>query len=216
MNTAALRELIDRTKQEETTLGQLKLQLDKRVPHLHPTITLPDADVKGALSRFVTAYIEEVPEFLDAANDVAREAGIESQIKPVLKIAEDYFTCPPKLAAGHDGLAALLDEAYLAHRLVEEVNDLYIRHLGQPLIPLDMTVANLIAHQLIGEPFANELDEVVHHSVEQMLGDESFELESVIAYRERLSSEATGAAWKKWPCMSRRLGIGLEDVSQAE
>jgi hypothetical protein len=111
---------------------------------------------------------------------------------------------------GHVGLDSLLDEAYLAHRFVEEVNDLYIKHFGQPLIPLDMTVANLIAHQLIGEAFANQLDEVVHHAVDEMLNDESFALESVEAYREKLSSPDTGAAWKRWPCMSRRLGVGLE------
>jgi len=46
---------------------------------------------------------------------------------------------------GHEGLDGLLDEAYLAHRLVEEVNDLYIKHFGQPLIPADTTVANVIA-----------------------------------------------------------------------
>ncbi|MEG3012243.1 MAG: hypothetical protein RR845_23350, partial [Pseudomonas sp.] len=176
----------------------------------HPSIHLPEADAQGALVRFVDAYIDQVPELLEAANEVAREAGIESQIKPVLRIAEQYFLQPPAIMAGHVGLDSLLDEAYLAHRFVEEVNDLYIKHFGQPLIPLDMTVANLIAHQLIGEEFANQLDEAVHHAIDEMLNDESFALESVEIYREKLSSPETGAAWKRWPCMSRRLGVGLE------
>jgi hypothetical protein len=42
-----------------------------------------------------------------------------------------------------------------------------------------MTVANLIAHQLIGEEFANQLDEAVHHAIDEMLNEESFALESV-------------------------------------
>ena len=45
---------------------------------------------------------------------------------------------------------------------------------------------------------------------DEMLNDESFALESVEAYREKLGSPDTGAAWKRWPCMSRRLGVGLE------
>jgi hypothetical protein len=53
------------------------------------------------------------------------------------------------------------------------------------LIPLDTTVANVIAHQLIGEDFANQLDEAVHHAVDEMLNEESFALESVEAYREQ-------------------------------
>ncbi|HGM5550639.1 hypothetical protein [Pseudomonas sp. JQ36] len=210
MNTAALREQIQKAQKHEKETGLLTRQLESKLPHLHPAIQLPEADANGVLTRFVAAYIDEVPDLLDAANEVAKEAGIESQIKPVLKIAEQYFLQPPAIMSGHVGLDSLLDEAYLAHRFVEEVNDLYIKHLGQPLIPLDMTVANLIAHQLIGEEFANQLDEAVHHAIDEMLNDESFALESVEAYRDKLSSPDTGAAWKRWPCMGRRLGVGLE------
>ena len=135
---------------------------------------------------------------------------LEGQIKPVLKIAEHFFTAPPEIMQGHEGLDSLLDEAYLAHRLVEEVNDLYIKHFGQPLIPSNTTVASVIAHQLIGEQFANQLDEAVHHAVDQLLDDEDFALDSVEAYREKLSSPDTEAAWKRWPSLSRQLGIGLE------
>ena len=209
MNTAAIRVQISRAQEHEAETGLLAQHLATQLPHLHAAIELPDTDKNAVMSRFVSAYIEQVPDLLDAANAVAQEAGIESQIKPVLKIAEQYFAQPLQLLEGHSGLEGLLDEAYLAHRLVEEVNDLYIKHLGQPLIPLDMTVANLIAHQLIGEAFANQLDEAVHHAVDEMLNDESFALESVNAYRQHLISPQTGAAWKTWPCMSRQLGVGL-------
>ena len=126
MNTAALREQISRAHQHEATTGQLAIQLEQQLPHLHSAISLAEGDRNIVMTRFVTAYIDLVPDLLDAANDVAREAGIESQIKPVLKIAEHFFLQPPAILAGHDGLDGLLDEAYLAHRLVEEVNDLYI------------------------------------------------------------------------------------------
>ncbi|ROM48063.1 hypothetical protein BK648_14920 [Pseudomonas poae] len=209
MNTAALREQISLAHQHEATTGQLAQQLEKQLPHLHSAISLADGDRNIVMTRFVTAYIDLVPDLLEAANDVAREAGIESQIKPVLKIAEHFFLQPPAILAGHEGLDGLLDEAYLAHRLVEEVNDLYIKHFGQPLIPTDTTVANLIAHQLIGEQFANQLDEAVHLAVDEMLNEENFALESVEAYRETLKSPDTEAAWKRWPCLSRQLGVEL-------
>jgi len=210
MNTAALREQIQRAHQHEADTGHLLQQLEKQLPHLHPAIHLPDVDARGVLTRFVTAYIDLVPDLLDAAHEVAIEAGIEGQIKPVLKIAEQFFTTPPAIMAGHEGLDSLLDEAYLAHRLVEEVNDLYITHFGQPLIPSNTTVASVIAHQLIGEDFANQLDEAVHHAVDQLLDKEDFALDSVEAYREKLNSPDTEAAWKRWPSLSRQLGIGLE------
>ena len=111
MNTAALREQISRAHQHEASTGQLATQLEKQLPHLHSAISLADGDSTQVMTRFVTAYIELVPELLEAANDVAREAGIESQIKPVLKIAEHFFLQPPAILAGHEGLDGLLDEA---------------------------------------------------------------------------------------------------------
>ncbi|MCY1276810.1 hypothetical protein D9M68_464430 [compost metagenome] len=216
MNTPALRDLIQRAQQHEASSRQLQQQLEAQLPRLHPAIRLPAQDALGALTRFVIAYVEQVPDVLVAAHQVAREAGIEAQIKPVLKVAEQFFLEPPALMAGHDGLDGLLDEAYLAHRLVEEVNDRYIAHLGQPLIPLDTTVANLVAHQLIGEPFANRLDEAVHHAVEGMLPDSTFNQESVQSYRQQLANPQTLAAWKRWPCLSQQLGVELVLQSQRE
>ncbi|WP_417312338.1 hypothetical protein [Ectopseudomonas khazarica] len=210
MNTAALRQLIAQARQQEAGEQTLARFLQTQLERLHPSIRLPEDNASGALSAFVIAYIEEVPDVLDAAADVAREAGIEAAVKPVLKIAEQFFLQPPTLVAAHEGLEGLLDEAYLAHRLVEEVNDRYIAHLGQPLIPLDTTRANLIAHQLIGEPFANQLDEAVHHALAGMLDDSSFDQPSVQAYRERLAAPNTASAWQRWPCLSQQLGVELQ------
>ena len=210
MNTVALRQLIAQARQQESGSQALSRLLQAQRDRLHPSIRLPEEDAPGTLSAFVIAYIEEVPDVLDAAAEVAREAGIEAAVKPVLKIAEHFFLQPPALMEGHEGLEGLLDEAYLAHRLVEEVNDRYIAHLGQPLIPLDTTRANLIAHQLIGEPFANQLDEAVHHALAGMLDDASFDLPSVQAYRERLAAPDTASAWQRWPCLSQQLGVELQ------
>ena len=105
MNTAALRQLIQRAHQHEASTGQLARQLDSQLERLHPSIRLPVEDAQGVLERFVAAYIEQVPELLEAADAVAREAGISAQIKPVLKIAEEYFLQPPALLDGQIGRA---------------------------------------------------------------------------------------------------------------
>lgn len=209
MNTAALRELIQNAHLLESRHGHLSRLIQSQLEGLHPSIALAGEDPSGTLTRFVHAYIEQVPDFLDAAASVAREAGIEERIKPVLKLAEQFFLTPPALLDGHDGLDALLDEAYLAHRLVEEVNDRYIAHFNQPLIPLDTTVANLVAHQLIGEPFANQLDEAVHHAVDGMLDESTFASDSAQNYRVRLNDPQVVTAWQQWPCLSRQFGVEL-------
>lgn len=210
MNTAKLRQLIASAHQQEARSGQLRGLLSGLLDNLHPAIRLPAEDELGVLSGFVGAYIEQVPDVLDAAASVAKEAGLEAQIKPVLKLAEGFFRHPPALMEGLHGLESLLDESYLAHRLVEEVNDLYITHLGQPLIPLDTTIANLIAHRLIGEPFANQLDEAVHEAMQSLLKRPIFSSPTVQTYRATLCSARTEAAWQRWSCLSRQLGVELE------
>ena len=84
-------------------------------------------------------------------------------------MAEDYFLHPPEDLPADGGLEALLDEAFLAHRLLEEVNDHHIRHLQRPLLPLDMTEANIIVHHLLGDDLANALDQLVHETAAQLL-----------------------------------------------
>jgi hypothetical protein len=46
---------------------------------------------------------------------------------------------------------------YLAHRLLEELNDVLNASYHCPVIPEDMTRSNLIVHHIIGEPFANNM-----------------------------------------------------------
>ena len=174
MNTAALRELIQQAHLSEARHGHLADLIASRLPRLHRTIQPQGENTEDILTRFVHAYVEQVPDLLDAANSVAREAGIEERIKPVLKVA-----------------------------------DRYIAHFGQALIPLDTTVANLVAHQLIGEPFANRLDEAVHHAVENMLDATTFDADSARAYRENLKNPRVVAAWQQWPCLSKQLGVEL-------
>lgn len=209
MNIAALRQSIRRAHQHEALHGTLARRLESRLPSLHRAIGLPPHDGLDSLSCFVAGYIDQVPELIEAAQAVAREAEIEAQIKPVMKVAEHFFLSPPTALEGQEGLVGLLDEAYLAHRLIEEINDRYIVFVGQPLIPLDTTVANLVAHQLIGEPFANKLDEAVLLAVNGLLGNTLMEQVSLQAYRDRLLNPLTLNAWRRWPCLSRQFGVEL-------
>lgn len=79
MKTAALRELIQRAHQHEAETANLAEQLEGKMAALHRAIRLPEVDGKETLVRFVMAYIEQVPDVLDAANQVARDAGIEGR-----------------------------------------------------------------------------------------------------------------------------------------
>lgn len=215
MNIAALRERIDSALQQETEHGSLAALLAGRIDELHRAIRLPGKEAPGTLRRFVRAYIGEMPAQMEAVARVAGEAGLDAQIEPALRLAEQFLLTPAQSPEGHDGLETLFAEAYLAHRLVEEINDRYIVHFGQPLTPFDTTVANLIAHRLLDEAFANRLDAAVQEIIDTLLDARIFAGDAVNHYREKLAN-APQAAVRHWPCLAQQLGIELQCPTRQE
>lgn len=207
MNLPAIRATIELAKHYEAETAHMQRALAQRLPLLHAAIKLPAQQPVAALLAFVTAYIEQVPHCLEAARAISTAAHIDEQTKPLLQLAEDYFLKPSELNGQQVGLDELMNEAYLAHRLLEEINDHYRANLGIPLVPVDLTAANLIGHHLIGEPFANELDEAVQYSVEQLL--------------HRQARAGTALQWDgvrgnnlgqraSSPCLTGQLNVNLE------
>lgn len=205
-----IRNLILDAKQQEGVSSQLMQLLGERVHHLHDAIKLPSKEAEALLAHFVMRYIGQVPEFIEAISEIAKEAGIYEGVAPLLHIASDYFLTPPMIIGHHSQLEALLNEAYLAHRLLEEVNDRFIGYCGIPLAPMDMTRANVVAHELIGEPFANELDQAVLFSAELLLDQCSFSGENFQHYIALHKHRGWSVELQRWPCLTENLAIVLD------
>ncbi len=204
-----IRALIQQAQTEDSDSGRLVRFLECRKAQLHNAIKLPEDEAAVRLADFVMRYIRHVPDFIEAISNMAQEAGIYDEVKPLLKIASDYFLSPPSLVGEHSQLLAMLDEAYLAHRLLEEVNDRFMAQSGIPLAPMDMTLANLIAHELIGEPFANELDQAVLYSAELLLNEHRLEGENVRRYIRRHQGDDWHHELERWPCLIEDLAIDV-------
>lgn len=208
MKIAELRERVRAAREDEANDEALRKWLDQRLPQLHPSIRTRE-EAATTLFNFIQAYVERVPEVLEAAQSVANHANMRPQLIPVLKVAEAFFLQPEELTETHRGLLVLLDEAYLAHRLVEEVNDRYVAHGGESLIPMNNTRANLIVHDLLGEEYANQLDSAVYEAVAGLLPDEIFESPAFLAYKEGVGEQDRHEIWRRWPNMAEDLGVGL-------
>lgn len=212
MSTAAIRDTIRLAKLHEQQNGHLAKLMEHHVKtNVHVAIQLPEDNPAAALVDFVIAYIENVPSFIDAVRDITQKAKIQDYAEAYLKLAEDYFLKPPEIVAGHIGLENLMDEAYLAHRLMEEVNDRFMVRSSIPLVPMDMTMSNLIIHSIIGEPFANELDEAVHYTVERtMMKEHVYESEAFKTYVENHKNNQWTSILENWPCLTDELAINLQ------
>jgi hypothetical protein len=167
-----IRETISAALRAEQETHQLRSSLEKRLPELREKLQLPDQEPVGALMTFITGYVECVPSCLALVTSLSKRLGFFDYAAPFLRMAEDYFLQPPDPLPQDGGLEALLDEAFLTHRLLEEVNDHHIRHLKRPLLPLDMTEANIIVHHLLGDEFATRLEELVQFTAVQLLDKE--------------------------------------------
>ena len=169
-----IRDIIALALAQESSEGVFLKVVTENFNKLHNAIAFLGSDGKPnaspeTLLAFVISYIRHVPDFIDAVNKIGKAHNIQDVTTPFLRIAQDFFLSPPEIIEGHTGIVALLDEAYLAHRIIEEVNDHISARFGIPLAPMDMTKANLVVHSLIGEPFANDLDHAVQYSVEMLL-----------------------------------------------
>ena len=172
MAEPSIRNTISTALEHEQSTGQFRQRLSEQLPELQRQLVLPEIEPLEALLAFITDYVESVPGCLNLVTAVSKRLGFYDYAAPFLRLAEDYFLQPPDVLPHASGLEALLDEAFLAHRLLEEVNDHHIRHLQRPLLPLDMTEANLIVHHLLGDELANRLEQLVQFTASNLLRQE--------------------------------------------
>lgn len=210
-NILLIRESIALARFQESQSHDLHHYLGALVPKLHRAIALPNDKPTAALQHFVIRYIEHVPDFLEALSHLMKEARIEQYGQVFLSIAEDYFLKPLELTQQHSGLLALIDEAYLAHRLIEEINDRLLMLCGVPLTPMDMTLSNIIIHDILGEAFANQLDLAVYYAIEALFLPENLANNADLShFVQQHNATDWSNALARWPCLAGDSAIALK------
>lgn len=170
MTPEAVLHIIDQARRQEARSGTFLRLLREKAERLPATVQVDCDQPATCLFQFAVEYIEMAPRLIEYVDACAREAGSEELFAPFIQAATRYFTQPSVLLARYDGLDGLLIRAYLCHRLMEEMyeNNRSIR--TSQLVDVEATQANLLVHQLIGEPFANELDQSITITVLQIAG----------------------------------------------
>lgn len=210
MDTVNIRLAIATAKYYEKKTGLLAQQLAQKIGQLHHSIELPPQHIVPTLLNFIIRYVDHVPEFMEAVESIADEADLNAYIDPVLTITQEFFVHPPTLLNGCKGLHAIMAQAYLAHRFIEEVNDRFISHCGSALLPMDMIRSNLIIHHLLGEPFSNQLDEATRLIVDHLEQQEDvFSSASFIRYFNASNDGDWSASLNRWPCLVDTLSLNI-------
>ena len=213
MDTIKLRQGIEQAKLLEEQHGQLAAQLSLKTPSLHHAIKTPLDDTVPVLLDFVVRYIEHVAEFVDVLSIIGINANCCEYTEAVVNFCTGAFDQPPSLLTEQElpeqaALATLMAQAYIAHRVIEEVNEHFSQQCNEPLIPMDMTRSNLIIHQLIGEPHANQLD-LVAQDVAKQLERDYWRLDRDIFDQSSSRKIAWGIEITHWPCLTDTLAVNL-------
>ena len=114
---------------------------------------------------FVTAYVRETPDIMEAAFCAAQRAEVLALIEPIFEAALRYWAEPHNYIPDDLGLIGLVDEAYLTRLFLETISSLHRRQTGGPLFAIDLGSPNRMMRDLIGEPVATQLDAVGRHTV---------------------------------------------------
>lgn len=208
MDTLNLRRDIQRAKTFEQQNGLLAAQLQLKTPLLHDAIKVTGGNTIAVLLDFVVRYVEHVAEFVDVLSIIGNNANCYEYTKAVTSFCTGVFDQPPPSFKEQNELATLMAQAYIAHRVIEEVNEHFSQQCNEPLIPMDMMRSNLIIHQLIGEPLANQLD-LAAQEVAKQLERDYLRLDSGFFDQNASREIAWGIEVTHWPCLTDTLAVGL-------
>lgn len=202
-----IRKSIELARSHETKTRELQSFLKVSMSRLHKAIQLSGDDASDALLDFVNQYVDQVPDLLETLVRVLKLTGAYEQSKLLVGIVDGFFVNPPELAQQYGGLHGLIAKAYLAHRLVEEMNDRLVLLGRLRLLPVDMTFPNIVVHGLLGEALANKLDLAVHFAIDTLR--ECDELRH--AHLERLKSPEVRDVWHalnaRWPDLAAHRAV---------
>ena len=200
-----IQQCIDRAVAAEQSRGRFRRALHDTLPNLHRSIHLPQRDAPLHITCFVIRYIQAIPSWMQRLDEMCNAGGLD--FHPLRELILHSFSQVPERQPYEHGLGSILDEAYLAHRAMEEINDMLHPLCGTPLLPMDPMVANMVVRELLGEQFARELDDIClrlgRHFDRLRLAPDS--LVAMILCRQRLN-ETPGA----WPDFARELNISLQ------
>ncbi len=116
-------------------------------------------------ARFICDYIEQVPYMIKIAVTAATTVGLENEIDCILKAVLSYWDNDDDVIPDHMGVIGLMDDAYCSLSLLQSVSDHYRLQTGKFLFPADLTTANHAMREIIGEPYAAELDRFIFTTI---------------------------------------------------
>lgn len=174
--TQSMRTLIDSANQQEASTRAFDRYVGILSDELWQSEALQKTD-KQALVEFSQTYIAIVPELTDKLLANAKLADLQDEVLPAVATVIEFFERAPIKAKSKT--YQLLAQAFFANRLYEDINKQSRSLLKLDLIPIDLSFANVLIYQILGENFAAQLDTIVAQIANNLIDIQRSQLKTV-------------------------------------
>lgn len=176
--------------------------INMRVASLHHSICWRQEDGTAVIASFTARYVALAADFIATFEAFLSAANIGGKIARQVVTARAFLDLPLQVAYKEQALEEKMYQSYLAHRLLDKLNDALKAGYGCPIIFLDMTRSNLIMRHIIGEPFANKLD----HAIDLLNDNLVVALQKDPGLKAKLSpylADLTAGLANRYPCPTK-------------
>jgi hypothetical protein len=176
--------------------------------------SLDEASIDAGCT-FICEYIQQVPYMIKIGWTSAVNVGLDDEIKGILDAVTSYWYQDNDIIPDHLGVIGLLDDAYCSLTSLQAVSDHYRLQTGKFLFPTDLTSANRIIREFLGDPYGPELDQFVTKT----LNDAGImdAVKAMASKEKQLDFSNKGTIWNHGTVNSmditalRALGLGQAD-----
>jgi len=103
-------------------------------------------------------YIHAVPGLLEGLHRSAQDQDELGRVAPLIDLVGEYFFLADDLIPDHLGALGLVDDAYVALRCIEKLNEWTLSFGNPPLLEIDLAGVNGIAASAMGAEITDQLD----------------------------------------------------------
>jgi uncharacterized membrane protein YkvA (DUF1232 family) len=142
---------------------------------LDQALGMPGHPQRAQCERALNSAIDAVPAILVQLSAAAQQGGVAHLVGPLIQQVAQYFLSEQDLIPDRSGTLGLLDDAYLAHAFLHQVNVAYAAGTGHPLLPFDAAPAIQVLRAVLGPQVSLQLDQWVTQGVGQAVAQSRFQ-----------------------------------------
>lgn len=215
MSLEAVYEIIEKAWESDQRTHRCDHWIADQLGSLHNSIELTQLDAVGSLRSFLADYIRLAPDTLAWINHCLDRNPAATFIRAFVETCEDFFLMPSARFLQLGGIRTLLINAYQCHRLLEECYDNNLSLLVEQQTGQAMTPANLLAHHLIGEPFANEVDQAVENHFRRLARPTDYRKLKLGEHLYGVCPDEENLLRENWQNLLQHHSIGFRFLRQA-